>query len=106
MKILYSSKELFQNKIYDIKIVKQLKQNKKEIQKTQNFYNPKKPSLCKECGKEISRNTKTGLCDSCYKKTTRIVNRPYREELKDMIRKLSFTEIGRRYGVSDNTIRK
>ena len=36
----------------------------------------------------------------------RTVERPLREELKDMIRHLSFTAIGRKYNVSDNAIRK
>lgn len=36
----------------------------------------------------------------------RKVERPSREELKNLIRTVSFCELGRRYGVSDNTIRK
>ena len=39
-------------------------------------------------------------------KERRVVERPSREELKYKIRKSSFTEIGKQYGVSDNTIRK
>ena len=36
----------------------------------------------------------------------KITKKPSREVLKEQIRTLSFCEIGRRYGVSDNTIRK
>lgn len=65
-----------------------------------------KEDYCKECGKEITENTKTGLCASCFKKTQRKVDRPNREELKNLIRTKSFVEIGKMYGVSDRSITK
>ena len=36
----------------------------------------------------------------------RVVERPAREELKDLIRNKPFTEIGKKFGVSDNAIKK
>lgn len=42
----------------------------------------------------------------CYKTISRVVKRPSRQELKNLIRNKSFVEIGRIYGVSDNAIRK
>lgn len=39
-------------------------------------------------------------------KANRTVERPSREELKELIRKLPFTQIAKKYGVSDNAIRK
>ena len=39
-------------------------------------------------------------------KERRVIERPNREILKNKIRNISFSEIGREYGVSDNTIRK
>ena len=66
----------------------------------------KKKRYCSECGTEISAGTKTGKCRKCYDKTKRQVVRPSREELKKLIRTKSFLEIGRLYGVTDNTIRK
>lgn len=61
---------------------------------------------CIDCGKIVSK--KNGRCLSCAAKLQpRIVeNRPTREELKEMIRTMSFVKIGEKYGVSDNSIRK
>ena len=61
---------------------------------------------CSFCGKQISSYSKSGLCLECYTKTTHSVEKPNREELKDLIRNKSFLSIGKKYGVSDNTIRK
>lgn len=61
-------------------------------------------NYCIDCGKEIySTSTR---CDRCEKIHRRIVNRPSREELKNLIRTISFTKIGEQFGVSDNAIRK
>lgn len=64
----------------------------------------KKRQYCKTCGKEIT--SQSIYCQECVKISKRIVERPSREELKEMIRTLSFTSIGQNYGVSDNAIRK
>lgn len=45
------------------------------------------------------------MCLQCYYKSTR-KERPSRESLKNDIRKLPFLQIGKKYGVSDNAIRK
>lgn len=64
--------------------------------------------FCVDCGKEISFHAKR--CDTCEKKRREIEfqqRHPIsREELKDLIRQKPFTEIGKMYKVSDNTIRK
>lgn len=64
----------------------------------------KEKNFCVDCGKEIS--SRAIRCDSCYKKSIRVVARPERDELKILIRNKSFLEIGKEYGVSDNAIRK
>ena len=61
-------------------------------------------NLCPLCGKEKSRTAE--LCLECSRQKRRIADRPTREELKDLIRTCSFLEIGRKYGVSDNAVRK
>lgn len=59
---------------------------------------------CERCGAEITRTAK--LCKQCYALSHRKVDRPIREELKELIRKYSFTKIGEIYSVSDNAVRK
>ena len=72
------------------KQVEQIKENKK-------YY-------CKECGKEVTRNS--DLCQECAAKKRRVVDRPTRDELKNIIRYQSFLSIARQYGVSDKSIVK
>ena len=62
-------------------------------------------SYCKDCGKILS-NASATRCSNCSSKASRIVERPNRSELKDLIRSTPFTAIGSMYGVSDNAIRK
>ena len=63
----------------------------------------KKKYLCKKCGKEID-NTST-YCRSCWSILNRKIERPPREELKNLIRNNSFISIAKMFGVADNTIR-
>lgn len=68
-----------------------------------------KKYFCIDCGQEISKYGKR--CQSCAArlftpKKVSIEERPTREELKHLIRTTSFVQIGKKYGVSDNTIRK
>ena len=64
----------------------------------------KRVNYCKNCGVEIDRDA--SLCVKCFAKQRRVVERPSREELKDLIRTKPFTQIAKIYGVSDNSIRK
>ena len=59
---------------------------------------------CSQCGKELSG--KSELCRECYALSTRLVERPNREELKKLIRDNSFVSLSEKFGVSDNAIRK
>ena len=61
-------------------------------------------NYCAVCGKEIQK--KSTYCAECYHKQTRQYERPPREELKSLIRTTSFVQIGKDFGVTDNTIRK
>lgn len=81
----------------------------KEKYLNRNLLKPEKitnPELfkCPECGKEVSE--KGNLCVSCAKIKSRKVERPNRDILKELIRNTPFVQIGKMYGVTDNSIRK
>ena len=62
---------------------------------------------CSNCGKIISRYSKSGMCSSCVQIGKRKVeNRPSREELKKLIREMPFTKIAELYNCTDNAVRK
>lgn len=65
--------------------------------------------ICAKCGKPISTNSKdsSGLCNVCYNLyTKRNKYMPSRKDLKELIRNMSFEEIGRRYHISGKAIVK
>lgn len=62
------------------------------------------PKFCLNCGKKLS-SKKFDYCFDCSQKLRRKVERPSRNELKELIRYNSFVSIGRKYHVSDNAIR-
>lgn len=64
----------------------------------------KKKYYCIDCGKEISRNSLR--CNQCSHKLQYKVQHPNREELKQLIRTMPFVQIGKKYNVSDNAVRK
>jgi hypothetical protein len=81
----------------------------------QDFYNRdwhkmKKTTItCKECGCEIVKtvNDARKFCSSvCAKKNQRKVLRPNKDVLSKDIQALNWVAIGRKYGVSDNAVRK
>lgn len=74
------------------------------IQKASIIRREKTKHYCIDCGAEITR--KAIRCVKCGQISSRIVKRPSREELKQLIRTKPFTQIGKMYGVSDNSIRK
>lgn len=63
-----------------------------------------RPYFCCECGTKISRGALR--CELCQKKHSRVVERPSRDVLKKEIRILPFTQLGKKYNVSDKTISK
>ena len=76
----------------------------KEIQKELLDLRTKTIYYCKDCGKIIS--TKAERCPECANINSRKVERPTREELKQLIKEKPFTQIANLYGVTDNAIRK
>ena len=66
--------------------------------------NPKRP--CKRCGMPSSINTKSGLCKKCSSIMLRKKEWPSTEQLEEDLKKLSWRAAGRKYNVSDNTVRR
>lgn len=77
--------------------------------RTDNYYKEKKIkekkeiSYCK-CGSK--KTNISNLCNKCYSISRRIIERPSINQLEVDIDKLGYSGTGRKYGVSDNTIRK
>jgi len=63
-------------------------------------------SKCKSCSKDIRKQSKTGMCEPCQKKSIRIVERPSYDILLNEVKELGYVKVGKKYGVSDNSIRK
>lgn len=63
-----------------------------------------KINYCIDCGKPI--DAKATRCIKCAAKFRQIVERPTRAQLKEDIRNMPMTQVGKKYGVSDNSIRK
>lgn len=64
----------------------------------------KKVKYCPDCGKEITITATR--CTTCSFKNRRKVERPPKEILLKEKEFMNFCEMGKKYGVSDNTIRK
>ena len=61
-------------------------------------------NTCKMCGAKIGASSE--CCNKCAHIKARVAERPNREELKKLIRSIPFTQIGKQFGVTDNSIRK
>lgn len=83
---------------YDEEVAQNLLLELEQIKHGQKHY-------CQRCGKLIP--TKDAIhCSDCASLMQRVVDRPSRDELKVMIRSMPFTQIAKKYSVSDNAIRK
>ena len=64
----------------------------------------RKKYYCSICNKETKGTT--NICAECSMKKLRKVERPSKEKLEIEIKENSFLSLGKKYGVSDNAIRK
>lgn len=92
------NKDTIKPKLKDKKPLPKKQPAHKKVKKTEYF--------CEKCGKKLKEKSKTGLCSDCVKFSQRKVERPSKEELINLISKLSYVEIGKQFGVSDKTIVK
>lgn len=75
----------------------------KKIDSIIKLYVDRKTNIC-SCGKEIHSSAKN--CEECSNKLQRKVERPSHEQLLREVKETSYLSVGRKYGVSDNAIRK
>lgn len=67
----------------------------------------KNTHVCLNCGKKLCRRCKTGLCFECYNKQREDVVIPSKQQLLEDINQLyNLTAIGRKYGKTDNAVRR
>lgn len=64
----------------------------------------KKLFYCKDCGSQISYQAER--CIECNNLIKRTVERPTREQLKSLIRTVSFVQLGKDFGVSNTAVTK
>ena len=74
-----------------------------EDRKYINYIKKNVKKLC-ECGNQIWRQS--NMCQNCYSKSIRRVERPTMDDLIRDINDLGYVGTGKKYGVSDNAIRK
>ena len=67
----------------------------------------KKTHHCSMCGKEITKYSKSGLCDKCVKEKNRKFELPSKYELIEAFKEYkTFCGVGKIFGCSDNVVRK
>lgn len=76
-----------------------------EILAELNAIKTKTLHYCKDCGKLLSE-PRAERCSNCANKARRVCERPSRDELKKLIRTTPFTQLGQRFGVTDNAVKK
>lgn len=90
---------LINNKINNIKLKRILEENN-IIPKNRNI-EPQNKCACGKIIRKVSTN-----CEDCHKKLIRKVIRPTYDILIEEVGSLGYSATGRKYGVSDNAIRK
>lgn len=66
----------------------------------------KKQWHCKKCGRKRDKHSRSQLCKKCLDVTKRKVDRPSQKQLLKEIAETNYCVVGRKYGVSDNAVRK
>ena len=70
------------------------------------FSKNKNSISCNACCNKLKKKGKTGLCEICVKIDYRVVERPSYNDLIKEVNENNFVQTGKKYGVSDNAIRK
>ena len=101
----------FNNKLENLKILcSNCHMQEHNYSNTTKLFKVKdKPNIIKEmktcqCGSEI--NIRSTMCEKCWGIKNRKVERPPFNQLLNEVTEMGYSGAGRKYGVSDNTIRK
>lgn len=75
------------------------------------WVSPVEDRYCTACGNKLifgrGKSSKMIYCSTkCRQEAAQTVDRPSKEELLSLIKNSSFSAVGKKYGVSDNAIRK
>ena len=84
----------------------EIKEGKKHYCKSCGKLLNNNSTYCLECGHKVQRVVERPTRRVVERPTRRVVERPTRQELKNLIRNQPFTQIGKKYNISDNAIRK
>jgi very-short-patch-repair endonuclease len=95
---LIDTKPFFEVPIKEQKTIKEKKEKKEKIKRVKKEY------FCKYCESKCTWDR--DRCEPCYREQSRKVERPTLEQLKLDIENLGYVATGKKYGVSDNSIRK
>lgn len=74
-----------------------------------NLKKRREERACVDCGKPIPKTARrtTLRCAKCANKRKRkVVKRPTKKELEELLKASSFVDVGKRFGVTDNAVRK
>ena len=97
----------FNNKLENIKILcyncHMQEHNYSNSKKKKNPNKIKEMKTC-QCGSEI--NIRSTMCEKCWSIKNRRVERPPFNQLLNEVTEMGYSGTGRKYGVSDNSIRK
>lgn len=86
------------NRLCNLEILTRSSHAKHHVTKT-------KEKRCETCGK-VLKNKRSSRCRKCRGIYSRKVERPSKQTLMNEIENESFVSLGKKYGVSDNAVRK
>lgn len=100
------NKEKKQKIVKKVKKVKKIENNIKTKKKKVKEPSNKRKTICPSCN-ENEMCKSSIMCDPCRRKSDRKVkNRPSVKKLKEELKNSTYVAVGKKYGVTDNCIRK
>jgi hypothetical protein len=106
--------DIHYSKVYDINFIEKFIhnllqfQNQVNVDFNFNINKIKNKIFCSNCGTEITKYSKSGLCKKCVKTICikrKCINRPTYDELYEKVNRFGYRKTGKIYNVSDTCIR-